>query len=170
MSQTVVIDGEITLKSRIDGEINLRSMIDGDLGMVFVAGASESESGEWTTDVRNTYATIDFTKAHTDPPIFAAICDTSNDAPPSQAVVLSKEVIIFSNRDAFGVNLPNSVTGLAISAWERLNEGMFVTAEEITDRGQQFLTNTQAIFRSDQGDFVPNRTYKWIAIWKAEES
>ena len=157
MSQTVVVDGEI----------NLTSMIDGDFGIVFGKDSSESESGEWSTEVRDIYATVDFAKTHTEPPIFAAICDTSNDAPPSQAVILSKEVIVFSNHDALGVDLPNSVTGLAISVWERLNDAVRVTAESITDNGQQFLTNTQAIFRSDSGYFVPNRTYKWIAIWKA---
>lgn len=157
----------------IDGEINLLSMIDGDLSASIPADALEYESGVFSPETKANTVIIEFKRAHDKPPMMAVICDTEETYPDPAGETVAKMSMVFSNYEAFGIDIPRSATGglwgTAVSyLWRIFNDG-FLQAQTPLDIAafmeDKRVTNTYAKF-STGGAFLPSRTYKWIAIWR----
>lgn len=161
MSQTVVVDGEITLTS----------MMDGDLGVALGIDGYEHESGEWTTSENVSAVNISFNRQHQNAPVFAIIVDATNSLNTEPEPYSTVQAWVFTDiYNMTGAKLylsqSNISTGTITRVYKYATGGSYVNAttvsgethEEATSTGLHIVTNSS---------FVPNRLYKWLAIWKA---
>lgn len=145
----------------VDGEIKLKAMIDGDLSIMLRCGL-EFESGTFSPDTKANDVIIQFEHSHNKPPMFAAICDTEETYPDPADETVTKIAINYFNKEAFGVNIPIRhgvpLVETHYYMWGDFESWMSsMTENSMSETMTKFVTG---------GAFLPERTYKWIAVWR----
>lgn len=168
MSQTVVVDGEIALKTKIDGEVSLNSMIDGQIDAIIPADSTAFESGTIEVETATNRVTVDFALRHTSAPFFFALIDTTGTAnPDTQALVMVSWFYPYILYDADMIRPGSRAPYKGIMS--RIQQPN--TTNDLTTLLVP-LTTTNVVSNTGISEYVnyylcPGRTYKWVAIWKA---
>lgn len=157
----------------IDGELNLRSQLDGDPNVELIMRSFRFEHGEITADsnaATSRNLTINFAEQHDDKPIYVVIADTSEDT--------EYNVMTFTYSNfylALGVSIPVPYVGTE-------NMGSCVVTQYHTNGDNYPLMGYSQTFITDPlvtntfikaGAIMPRpvtwtegHVYKWLAVWR----
>lgn len=171
MNQTVVVDGEMTLKSSLDGEINLSSLIDGDPQVMIPADSMAYESGTYTP-TNNVYGFSKLFKfPHEKAPFCVLVSDKSANANVTNNV-LTLSIIEYKN--LFNVTMqsndPETVyTAVLSQAYRDASATYPKTFSMLYRENRGFITNEGfTVLTEVDGTFwLKDHTYEWVAVWKA---
>lgn len=170
MSQTVVIDGEITLKSKIDGEISLRSMIDGDLGVILGADGLEYESGTFTPTANVSGYSKLYRLPHEDAPFCVIVADKSGNANVAHNALA---LLIVDFNTLFGITMPSNdpeltYTAVMAQAYRNTSATYPKSYTTLYREGRGLITNEgfSVLSEADDTYFIKDHTYEWLAVWR----
>ena len=170
MSQTVVIDGEITLKAKIDGEVSLKSLIDGDLSVMLGADGLEYESGSYTPSSTNAGFTRPFKLTHDEAPFCVMVADKSNNANVENNVLA---ISMVEYKNLFGITMqsndPETVYTSTMMQSYRDSSATYPKVFSISYRENRGLISADGftVFSEvDGANFLKDHTYEWIAVWR----